>query len=71
MPLLTKTKAKTCLRFRLLGTILTILDTEIKGHKLPTEKQILLSFLALLATNSSQEAAKETVLKIISTVKPL
>ena len=59
----TKTKSKSCPMFRLLGTILTILDIEIKGNKLPTSKQILLSFLALLETKSKPEAAKEELNK--------
>ena len=59
----TKTKSKSCPIFRLLGTILTILDIEIKGNKLPTTKQILLSFLALLETKSKPEAVKEELNK--------
>ena len=60
----TKAKSKSCLRFRLLGTIPTIFDIEIKGNKLPTTKQVLLSYLAHLQSKSKQESAKETAMKV-------
>ena len=60
----TKAKSKSCLRFRLLGIIPTIFDIEIKGNKLPTTRQVLLSYLAHLQSKSKQESAKETAMKV-------
>ena len=61
---MTKTKAKTCLRYRLLGTIPTDADKIILGSKLPTTKQVLLCFLAHLASKTKRDAAKETALTV-------
>ena len=60
----TKAKSKSCLRFRLLGIIPTIFDIEIKGNKLPTTRQVLLSYLAHLQSKSNQESAKETAMEV-------
>ena len=60
----TKAKAKTTFRYDLLGTIPSETDKEFKTSKLPSGKQVLLSFLAELEDHTKRYAANATALKI-------
>ena len=65
-------------RFYLLGTSPTVLDKDIHTSKLPTHKQVLMSFLAHHdehsgggKTTTIREAAKATIDKVIFIYKKL